>query len=237
MKKTEHLKYRLALTVIICLAFMSVSFGQSKGEIINGSYFIAFGRFPDSREFREWEQGGSYTIDQMVNFHRGHISRNTQERTATITRAYMDAFGWDPSANDISYWSSRNSTYAEVFNAQMSNLKSNTKSKTLVIQQSYYRAFNQLPSAAQLQYWMNQPTYSFAQLVAFHTTWKNQGRNSTAVTGIQNKLNQNGISTFSLSAQGAAAVIAAGGANVIAAGGGNVIAAGGANVIAAGGAN
>ncbi|RAJ87413.1 hypothetical protein CLV59_101163 [Chitinophaga dinghuensis] len=228
-----------ALTLLLLLfsAFTSAAIAQSKDEIINSSYFIAFGRFADNRELNEWRRGGSYTIQQMVEMHRGHLSRDNNEKVSTINRAYMDAFGWGPSGEDISYWTKQSKTYAEIFNTQINNLNSSGKSKSLVIQQSYYRVFNRAPDAAELQYWMNQRTYSFAQLVAFHTTWKNKGKNTATVAGIQDRINQNGISTYTFSPQATAAVIAAGGANVIAAGGGNVIAAGGGNVIAAGGAN
>lgn len=210
---------------------------QSKEEIINGSYFITFGRFANQSELNYWKNAGNYTIAQLVEMHKGYLVKDQNEKRATINRAYMDVFGWNANNNDFDYWGKLNKTYSEILNAGINTLKTNSKSRTTVIQQSYYRSFNKLPDAAQLQYWLNQPVYSFAQLVAFHSTWKNQGNNTSSVTRIQGSLNQNGISSYSFSQQAAASIIAVAGANVVAAGGGNVVAAGGGNVVAAGGKN
>ena len=227
----------LFMMLVLTSGNLSSAYAQSKDEIVNGSYFVAFGRFANQGELNYWKNAGNYTVAQLVEMHRGYLSQDRNEKTATINRAYMDAFGWNATGNDINYWNALNKTYGEIMAFHMNTLRNNSKSRTLVIQQSYYRSFNKLPDAAQLQYWLNQSTYSFAQLVAFHSTWKNQGRGTSAVTQIQGSLNQNGISTFNFSPQGISAVIAAGGGNVVAAGGGNVVAAGGANVVAAGGRN
>jgi hypothetical protein len=238
MKKFKKSIFFLCFTI---LAFIGVNpsslNAQSKEENINGSYFVAFGRFANQGELGYWKGQGNYTIAQLVEIHKNYLSKDGNERTATIKRAYMDAFGWGPNNDDINNWGKQNKTYSEILSAQMNILKNNNQSRTLVIQQSYYRSFNKLPDANQLKYWLSQPVYSFAQLVAFHTTWKNQGSNTSSASKIQGGLNQNGISTYSFSPQAISAVVAAGGGNVVAAGGGNVIAAGGMNAVAAGGGN
>lgn len=237
----SNLKKFMHASAIMLLMLTSLnltkSFAQSKDEIVNGSYFIVFGRFANQGELNYWKNAGNYSIAQLVQQHKNYLSRDRDEKTATINRAYMDAFGWNANSNDINYWSQQNKPYSEILASNMNTLRNNRQSRTTVIQQSYYRSFNKLPDAAQLQYWLNQPVYSFAQLVAYHTTWKNQGRNTSSVTSIQGNLNQNGISTFKFSPQAIASVVAAGGGNVVAAGGANVVAAGGANVVAAGGGN
>lgn len=235
LKKFMQASYLLLL--MLGSLNLSSSFAQSKDEIVNGSYFIVFGRFANQGELNYWKNAGNYSIAQLVEQHKVYLSRDRNEKTATINRAYMDAFGWNANSNDINYWGQQNKTYSEILSSNLNTLRNNNKSRTTVIQQSYYRSFNKLPDAAQLQYWLNQPVCSFAQLVAYHSTWKNQGSNTSSVTRIQGSLNQNGISTYSFSPQAIASVVAAGGANVVAAGGGNVVAAGGANVVAAGGRN
>jgi hypothetical protein len=238
MRKFKRIVHAsLFVVLVLTSGNLTSAFAQSKDEIVNGSYFVAFGRFANQGELNYWKNAGNYTVAQLVEMHRDYLSRDRNEKIATINRAYMDAFGWNPSSSDIDYWSKLNKTYGEIMTVQMNTLRNNSKSRTLVIQQSYYRSFNKLPDAAQLQYWLNQSPYSFAQLVAFHSTWKNQGRNTSSITQIQGSLNQNGISTFNFSPQAISAVVAAGGGNVVAAGGGNVVAAGGANVVAAGGRN
>lgn len=232
-------KIRSVIVLLIVLSFFSVSNAnsQSKDEIINGSYFVAFGRFANSGELNYWRKAGNYSIPQLVDLHRNYLASDKNEKSATIHRAFMDAYGWNPNSNDLNYWSAQNKTYSEILGTNLDILRNNIKSRTTVIQQSYYRSFNKLPDDAQLRYWLNQPVYTFAQLVAFHSTWKNQGKSTSSVTAINGNLKQNGISTFSFSQQAIAGVVAAGGANVVPAGGGNVVSAGGMNVVAAGGLN
>lgn len=227
----------ISLFMLSCLSSSVVA--QTKDEIINGSYFVAFGRYPNSAELNYWRQHvGNSTIQQMVNNHRQYIQTNQYEREQTIRRSYMDAFGWQPSADEIRYWSGQNKTYGELMTNHINNwLNVYPDKKELVIKQSYYKVFGRSATAAELKYWMGQPTYSFVQLVAMHTTWKQKNQSNSSVISIKPNINTNGISTAGLSPQAISGVIAAGGGNVIAAGGGNVIAAGGGNVIAAGGGN
>ncbi len=215
-------------------------FAQTKDEIINGSYMVSFGRYATNAELNYWRQNvGSKNISQMVSNHRSYIKTNQSEREQTVKRSYMDAFGWQPSADELRYWSSQQKTYGELMSNHVNNwLNVYPDKKEYVIKQSYYKVFGRTATAAELKYWKSQPTYSFVQLVATHTTWKLKNQTTSAVTGVKPNLrNENGVSTAALSASAASQVIAAGGGNVIAPGGGNVVAAGGGNVVAAGGLN
>lgn len=227
----------LSFFVLSCLS--STVAAQSKDEIINGSYYVAFGRYATGGELNYWRrQVGNSTIQQMVNNHRQFIKTNQYEREQTIKRSYMDAFGWQPTAGEVRYWSGQNKTYAELMTNHINNwLNVYADKKAHVIKQSYYKVFGRSATAAELKYWMQQPTYSFVQLVAMHTTWKQQNQKQSSVTRVKPNINSNGICTKSLSPQAISGVVAAGGMNVIAPGGGNVIAAGGLNIIATGGGN
>lgn len=233
-------KVSLCLLAFFTFSFLSFSVAaQSKDEIINGSYFVAFGRYASSSELNYWRQNvGSNTIQQMVNNHRSFIKANQYEREQSIKRSYMDAFGWQPSADELRYWSGQNKTYGELMSNHINNwLNVYPDKKQLVIKQSYYKVFNRSCNAAELKYWMGQTAYSFVQLVAMHTTWKQQNQTSSTLTQVSPNIRSNGISTAGLSPQAISGVVAAGGMNVIAPGGGNVVAAGGMNVIAPGGGN
>jgi len=240
MKTMNLKKLSFYLIAIFSFSFFSTSVAaQSKDEVINGSYFVAFGRYATSGELNYWRQYvGNSTVQQMVERHRDFIKTNQYEREQTIKRSYQDAFGWQPSADEVKFWAGQHRTYAELISNHINNwLNVYPDKKEHVIRQSYYRVFNRNATADEVKYWMKQQTYSFVQLVAMHTTWKQQNQKSSTITGIRPNLNTNGISTAGLSPQAVSAVIAAGGGNVIAAGGGNVIAAGGGNVISAGGLN
>lgn len=239
--KTKFIKQTgFCLIALLSFTFLSSTVSaQSKDEIINGSYFVAFGRYANSGELKYWRQNvGNRTIPQMVANHRDYMKTNQFEREQAVKRSYMDAFGWQPSADELRYWSGQGKTYGELITNHIDNwLNVYPDKKEHVIKQSYFKVFGRTATAAEVKYWMGQRTCSFVQLVAMHTTWKQQNQNSSTITSIRPNINTNGISTAELSSQATNGVIAAGGGNVVAAGGANVVAAGGANVIAAGGGN
>lgn len=227
----------LALFVLTVFSFSAKA--QSKDEIIHGSYFLAFGRYANNGELNYWRQNvGNRNMQQMVQNHREYMRSNPGEREQVVKRSYMDAFGWQPSADELRYWSGQNKTYSELMANHINNwLNVYPDKKTLVIKQSYYKVFNRSATADEVRYWMGQPTCSYVQLVAMHTTWKQQNQRSSTATAIKPNLNENDVSTAKLSPQAKEALISAGGGSVIAPGGGNVVAAGGMNVISPGGGN
>ncbi|RYY50037.1 MAG: hypothetical protein EOO06_05180 [Chitinophagaceae bacterium] len=217
--------------LLFCLNSSFVS-AQSKDEIINGSYLVSFGRFANSSELSYWRQNvGSKNVQQMVANHKDYLRSNSAEREQAIRRSYMDAFGWQPSADELKYWSGQNKTYAELLQNHVQNwLNVYPDKKSHVIKQSYYKVFGRTANADELKYWMGQATCSYAQYVAIHSTWKLNNQKSSSLTRVNPNLkNNNGISTSSFSPTIGAQVVAAGGLNVIAPGGGNVVAAGGLN--------
>jgi hypothetical protein len=228
-----------ALALLVLSLFSGALKAQSRDEIINGSYFIVFGRYASTGELSYWRQNvGSRNIAQMIENHKGYLASNQVEREETVKRSYMDAFGWNPSSDELRYWSGQNKTYAELLQNHVNNwLNVYPDRKELVIKQSYYKVFNRPATGEEVRYWKSQPTYSFVQLVATHTTWKQRHQRNSTVTPINPGIRENGISTAGLSPQAISAVVAAGGMNVVAPGGGNVVAAGGMNAVAAGGAN
>lgn len=240
MKTRPFSKMSFCLMAVFAFSFLSLHVAaQTKDEIVNGSYFVAFGRFANSGELKYWRQNvGNRDIQQMVANHKDYLKSNQNEKEQTVRRSYMDAFGWQPSADELRYWSGQNKTYGELMTNHIDNwLNVYPDKKELVIRQSYYKVFRRNATADEVKYWKKQPTYSFVQLVATHTTWKQKNETNSRVTGIKANLNTNDISTAGFSSQGISGITAAGGAKVIAPGGGNVVAGGGGNVVSAGGAN
>lgn len=227
------------LALFILTLFSFTARAQSKDEVIHGSYIVAFGRAATSSELQYWRQNvGNRSIQQMVDNHRNFIKSNQYEREQAVKRSYMDAFGWQPSADELKYWAGQNKTYGELMTNHVDNwLNLYADKKEHVIKQSYHKVFNRNATAAEVKYWMGQPTYSFVQLVAMHTTWKQQNQQSSKTTRVNPNLNTSAVSSADFSPSGISGVIAAGGGHVIAPGGGNVIAAGGGNVVSAGSMN
>lgn len=239
MKTTILRHMSFGLLAFVLTLFSSSLAAQSKEEIIHGSYIVAFGRTATSSELQYWRQNvGSRSIPQMVENHRAYMKTNQYEREQAVKRSYMDAFGWQPSADELRYWAGQNKTYGELMTNHVNNwLNVYADKKEHVIKQSYYKVFNRTATADELRYWMGQPTCSFVHLVAMHTTWKQQNQKSSTTTRVNANLNTSAVSSIGFSPSGISGVISAGGGNVIAPGGGNVIAAGAGNVVAAGGMN
>ncbi|RYZ20909.1 MAG: hypothetical protein EOO16_14970 [Chitinophagaceae bacterium] len=240
MKKV--LLHKLAVCLLALgslLLFPGDARAQSRDEIIHASYFVAFGRYANSGELAYWRQNlGGRNIQQMVENHKNYLRSNQQEREESVKRAFMDAFGWNPSGDELRYWSGQNRTYAEMISNHINQwLNVYPDKKGHVIKQSYYKVFGRTANSDELRYWMGQPTCSFAQLVAMHTTWKQQNQRTSKMGPIRPDIRANGISTNALSSGAAAGVVAAGGMNLISPSGGQVVAAGGMNVIAPGGGN
>ena len=234
MKSLLLKKLSFCLIALFSLSLLpSAANAQTKEEVIHGSYFVAFGRFANSGELSYWLKNvGSRTIPQMVSSHRSYIKSNQYEREQTVRRSYKDAFGWQPSNDELKYWSSQYKTYGELMNNHINNwLNIYADKKEHVIKQSYYKAFGRAATVEEVKYWKGQQTYSYAQLVAMHTTWKQKNQYSSSVTGIKPNLNSNDISTALFSPNAVSGVVAAGGLNLIPAGG-YVVAAGGMNAIA-----
>lgn len=232
----------MSLGLIVFFSATIFSFSakaQSRDEIIHGSYLVAFGHFANSGELNYWRpKVGNSTILQMVENHRNFLGSNPAEKEKVVRQSFMDAFGWQPSNDEVRYWSGQNKTYGELMSYHISKvLNAYPDKRALVIKQSYYKVFSRNATNDEVRYWMSQPTCSFVQLVAMHTTWKQKNQNSSGLTTIKPNLNNSDVSTANLSQQAISGVIAAGGGNVIAPGGGNVIAAGGGNVVAPGGGN
>ena len=238
MKIISRKRIFLLLT-IFSLSFSSAIIAQTKDEIINVSYFIAFGRYSNSGEISYWRQNlGSRNISQMVENHRQYMNSNPVEKEKAIKNSYMDAFGWQPSADELRYWSGQNKTYAELLKNHTDNwLNVYPDKKAHVIKQSYLKVFNRYPNADELKYWNGQATVPFIQLVAMHTTWKQKNQTKSSSTSIKPNIKTKDVSTAAISPQAAAQAVAAGGGNVVAAGGGNVVAGGGGNVVSPGGGN
>lgn len=237
--KTISRKNIFLLLTIFSLSFSSSVIAQTKDEIINVSYFIAFGRYASSGEINYWRQNlGSRNISQMVENHRQYMNSNPVEKEKAVRNSYMDAFGWQPSADELRYWSGQNKTYAELMKNHVDNwLNVYQDRKEHVIKQSYLKVFNRYPNTDELRYWKGQATVPFIQLVAMHTTWKQQNQTRSSSTSIKPNIKTNDVSTAAISPQAAAQAVAAGGGNVVSAGSANVVAGGGGNVVAAGGGN
>lgn len=223
---------RFCLVVLLFLSLASTPVAaQSKDEIIQGGFLVALGRSANSSEWKHWRTAlGGRTIQQMVDALREAVKTNEYEREQTVRRSFLDAFGWQPSDDELRYWSRQNKTYGELMANHVNNwLDIYPDRKKHIIKQSYYKVFGRSATEAELTYWMGQATCSYVQLVAMHATWKGQNQKTSTVTRIQPHLRSSGIATAALSPQAISGVVAAGGGAVVAVGGGSVVAVGSAN--------
>lgn len=239
--------------MIFCLmaaAIATASFAQDanqlRSERIQASYMLAFGRAPQSTEITYWQgRNESNSIADLLRNHKTYLGQDANTRTATIRRAYIDAMGRNPSADEIKYWSAYNQTYTELMKNHVQWLGGNPAEYEKVIKASYQFVLNRQPSAAEVGYWKGQGTYSYAMLVGCHEDWKKKNPPTAQKTSGRAELSTSSSylslvplsAAIAIEARNSVGLVAAGGGNMVAAGGGNLVAAGGGNIVAAGGGN
>ncbi|NCI52020.1 hypothetical protein GWC95_19000 [Sediminibacterium roseum] len=242
------------MTVVITVASFAQDATQLRRERIQAAYMLAFGRAPQDGEISYWQgRNESNSIADLLRSHKTYIGQDVTTRTAAIRRAYIDAIGRNPSADEIKYWSAYNQTYTELMKNHVQWLSSNPSEYEKVIKNSYQFVLNRQPSSAEITYWKGQGVLSYAMLVGCHEDWKKKNPPSAQKTSGKTEISSSSgyLSVVALSAGIAAEariatgltsspgsnMVAAGGGNMVAAGGGNMVAAGGGNMVAAGGGN
>jgi len=243
MKKT-------ILAATLSLLALAVSPAQAQNasvaaERVQASYMIAFGRAASNDEVAYWTKQNPQSVAALVQNHRTYLSRDAGTHRATITRAYIDAMGRNPTEAEIKYWSGGNDPYATLMKNHISWLGSNPGEYDNVIKRSYQYALHRQPNAGELKYWKSQGILSYAMLVACHEDWKRRnGSNSSQTSGgVSIAANSSVLQTVSLSpaigneARVAANIVASGAGNIVASGAGNIVASGAGNIVASGAGN
>lgn len=234
------------MVLVIAVASFAQDANQLRRERIQAAYMLAFGRAPQAGEITYWQgRNESNSISELLKSHKAYIGQDAGTRTAAIKRAYIDAMGRNPSADEIKYWSSYNQTYTELMKNHVQWLGGNPAEYEKVIKSSYQFGLNRTPSTAEISYWKSQGIISYAMLVACHEEWKKKNPPSAQKTSGKTELSSssNLLSIVPLSAgiaveaRAAAGLTSSAGSNMVAAGGGNMVAAGGGNMVAAGGGN
>jgi hypothetical protein len=254
--------------VLAVLLFSSVSantLDDEQTQRIQTSYLLAFGRKATSDprrggELEHWKKQGNLSLKQLMERHKAFIAAGNQR--AVIERAYIDAFGRNPSITkngvpgEVEFWTKQSRTYTELMTAHMNWLTSNSGERDATIRRAFIFVRGTGPDQEELDAWRRKGVKSYVMLVGLMQHAKSKAGTkklmgfwedilSTASTSLSyfaiGRNIQNEIAT--LIGNDGASLVAAGGGNLVAAGGGNIkadaslIGNDGASLVAAGGGN
>ena len=128
------------LVLIATLALSSLSGAETspvQTERIEASYVLAFGRVPTPAEIAEAGKLGEVNLADLVARHRQRLEVDAALRRTTAVKAWKDAFGREPTDQEIASSLSGNSTYTELMKRHIQTLAADTAEYEKVMERAY----------------------------------------------------------------------------------------------------
>ena len=199
------------------------NFLQTKDEIINMSYLVAFGRYPSRTELKFWRKKQiSIHIKETIKLLFASPFYTIKEKQQIIIRSYHDAFGRNPHEHEISFLIKKQFSFIDLLRKHVEVFEHQPEERKKMLSDTYRIVFNRAASKDEIAYWMRKQL-TFAQLLAMHATWKFRGHSRSQITGAHHNISSNEILTAKFSLHALSSIYGAGGNYLIAPGGANVI--------------
>lgn len=244
------------LVFIATLALSSVTAAEPASlqtERIEASYVLAFGRIPSLAEIAEAEKLEVNNVADLVARHRQRLGADAALARATVVKAWKDAFGREPSDQEIASSASGNRTYTELMKRHIQSLAADAAEYEKVMERAYRLVIRRGVYPEEIAYWKKYDTLPYALLVGAIEDWGRRNAPGLMVTtGTPTvSINSNYLTTVRLSpavaaeARAAAGLsvpgtvdfVSASGRNLIAAGAGDLVTGGRIHFAATGGSN
>jgi len=222
-------------------------------ERIGAAFVLALGRAPSASEIDQWAKQGRLSVAELVAHHRQQLRSDANAERAVVDKACADAFGREPTADEIAAGSGGDRTYTELMTQHVQWLGEHPAEYRLVLERAYRTVLRRPAFAEELAYWNAQPALSYALLAGCIENWaRRNAPGLMATTGTATvSVNSAYLAAVRLSpaiaaeARAAAGLFPAGdadraaavGRNLLAAGAGGVVSNGGIHFVAAGGAD
>lgn len=249
----------LRLTPVVLLAALlssaTAAFAQStaKTQRIQAAFVLALGRAPSAAEIAEAEKRGTLTIAELVARHRDQLQSDAALQRSTAIKAWKDAFGREPTENEIARSLTGNRTYTELMQGHIQWLEKNPAEYEKAMERGYRLVIRRGVYPGEIAYWKKRDTLPFALLVGCIEDWgRRNAPGLMETTGVATvSVNSNYLETIKLSpavaAEARAAVglsaastadfLSASGRNLVAAGAGDLVTGGRIHFAATGGSN
>jgi hypothetical protein len=251
------MSHRLTPFVLIAaLALSSLSAAetsQAQTERIEASYVLGLGRVPSAAEIAEAEKFEEVNVADLITRHRQRLETDTALKRATTVKAWKDAFGREPTDQEISSSVSGNSTYTELMKGHIHSLAADAAEYEKVMERAYRLVIRRGVYPEEITYWKKYDTLPYALLVGAIEDWGRRNAPGLMVTtGTPTvSINSNYLTTVrlspavaaearaaaGLSVPGTADFISASGRTLVAAGAGDLVSGGRIHLALAGGSN
>jgi len=180
MKKSLH----VLLLTLATLSFASLAHAQTEeqSQRIAASYLLALGRAPSASELSDGERQPATSIADLIDKNRQKIQSDTATKRAVIVKACEDAFGHEPSEEEIRSWSIGDHTYSELMRQHINWLAAHPNEYEQVLNRAYRLLIHRDSYSLEIAYWKNHDTLPYALLAACLESWARRNQPGLMVT-------------------------------------------------------
>jgi hypothetical protein len=173
------------------------------------AHVLAFGVAPESPE----PAPARATIASLLEQHRTRLQADGAARAAVRQRAWRDAFGRDPRADELRETPSPALTYAEWMQRHVTRLGSDAAANLETLRRAYLAVVRREPYPEEIGYWRPEGALPFVVLVACLEDWARRNQPGLMVTAGEPTISPQSrlVRTHALSPAVAAEARAAGG--------------------------
>ena len=177
MKKT--LPMLLVASAILFFASLARAQTEEQKQRISASCMLALGRAPSPSELSD---SAAKSVAELIERHRLQIQNDAATKRAVIVKACEDAFGHEPSEEEIRSWSTDVRTYSELMTQHIQWLAAHPAEYEQVMNRAYQQLIHRDVYPLEVTYWENHDTLPYALLVACIESWARRNQPGLMVT-------------------------------------------------------
>jgi hypothetical protein len=177
----RHFRRFWLCSLLVALGFASRAVAESASQTDErqlAAHVLAFGVAPESHQ----PATGHATIASLLEQHRTRLQADAKAGAAVRQRAWRDAFGRDPSSDEIREASSPALTYADWMRHHVTFLGSDKAANYETLRRAYLTAVRREPYPEEIDYWRPHGALPFVVLVACLEDWARRNQPGLMVT-------------------------------------------------------
>jgi hypothetical protein len=194
--------FALTLAAAVVL-FSGTARAQSEEQTqrITTSYLVALGRAPSAAELNVDSQAPGLSIATAIERRRELIQKDAGTKRAVIIKAFEDAFGREPSEDEIRDGQKGNRTYSELMSAHVTRLAEHPTEYEQVMNRAYRLVIHRDIYPMEVEYWKKRSTVPYYLLAACLEDWARRNQPGLMVTSGETiiSFNNSCLSTIQLS--------------------------------------
>lgn len=177
MKKT--LPVLLVASAILFFASLARAQTEEQSQRISVSSMLALGRAPTPSELSDRT---AKSVAELIKHHRQQLQSDAATKRAVIVKACQDAFGHEPSEEEIRSWSTEVRTYSELMTEHIKWLSAHPAEYAQVINRAYQLLIHRDVYSLEIEYWKTHDTLPYALLAACIESWARRNQPGLMVT-------------------------------------------------------